>query len=349
MARLIRNILHDNSVEIHDSITRSAPIAQTNGVLQGDPLSPILFIIATADVIQSVTSNRVMLYMFADDMVLASQSHEELQESFSNLVKWAQENDLHLNEQKTVMMTFRRGGKPATRDTIFNNDRPLKVVTSFKYLGVTFQTRGISFTMHVKDKINIAIRAMSDIKNLSKTSITTAMKLFNLKIKPVITYGLELTWDYLTKGNLSEIEKVKSTFLKKILCISKFSRSRLAYALANESFFIEDLRLQLLLPATAAYNALLSELETKRLSIESDFYVTDAMTTQDWKRGNYELKHIMTRFAVHGFHHKICSNKKYHTPDLHLCICELCKRQCDKYHVMYCEQRVESLTKFCSD
>ena len=57
LARLIRNILSSNCVEICDNISKSNPIQQTVGVLQGDPLSPLLFIVATADIVRTTHEN----------------------------------------------------------------------------------------------------------------------------------------------------------------------------------------------------------------------------------------------------------------------------------------------------
>ena len=100
ITRLLRNILARNFITIDDTIS-SEPIEQTNGVLQGDPLSPLLFIIATA-----VTTEGVKIYIYADAMVLLSQNPESLQTAFNKLAKWASVNDLALNETKTVQMTF---------------------------------------------------------------------------------------------------------------------------------------------------------------------------------------------------------------------------------------------------
>ncbi|PSN46978.1 hypothetical protein C0J52_11130 [Blattella germanica] len=76
-------------------------------------------------------------------------------------------------------------------------------------------------------------------------SINTAMKIFSSKIIPIITYGIEIFWDSLDKSSLNKIEKVKSTFLKKILCVSKYTPSRLTYQLTGEPFLIEDLCLKM--------------------------------------------------------------------------------------------------------
>ena len=44
VTRLLINILTSNFIKIDDTITTSEPIEQINGVLQGDLVSPILFI-----------------------------------------------------------------------------------------------------------------------------------------------------------------------------------------------------------------------------------------------------------------------------------------------------------------
>ena len=77
-------------------------------------------------------------------------------------------------------------------------------------------------------------------------------------------------------------------------------------------FLIEDLRTQILLQYTTAYDELLRELQGKRDSIEERFYITDAMVNREQTQEEYELRHIMARFAIHGFHHHICPRKTFH-------------------------------------
>lgn len=50
LTRLIGNIMAENYIQINDSVGKSNWISQKNGVLQGDPMSPILFNILTHDV-----------------------------------------------------------------------------------------------------------------------------------------------------------------------------------------------------------------------------------------------------------------------------------------------------------
>ena len=107
------SILKYNILTIHNKIERSNPIVQTNGILQRDPLSPLLFNIATADVIKITATENTEVYLYADDMALTSTKADDLQSSLNNLTTWAEENSLKINAQKSSLMVFREGGRIA--------------------------------------------------------------------------------------------------------------------------------------------------------------------------------------------------------------------------------------------
>ena len=243
ITRILRNIMARNLMQIDDNIDLSQPIDQTNGVLQGDPLSPLLFNIATADIPNAIQTEGVRIYAYADDMVLTSTDIRYLQTAFNKLVQWAINNEMQINKEKTVTMTFRKGGRAAANDVIHFGAETLTMVPHFKYLGVTLQTHGNTFTKHIKDRASTALIAMHDIKNITRLSLETAMKPFNLKISPIMTYGIDLIWEHLNKDNLQDIERIKASFLKKALGLSKFTPSRITYLLSKEPFYLSKLRL----------------------------------------------------------------------------------------------------------
>ncbi|KAJ4450375.1 hypothetical protein ANN_01796 [Periplaneta americana] len=86
----------------------------------------------------------------------------------------------------------------------------------------------------------------NSIKDLSKLSLNTAITLFRLKVAPTITYGPEIIWESLKKKNLEDIEKVKASFLKRALSLSKYTPSRLtridiiAYSQITKKGYIID-------------------------------------------------------------------------------------------------------------
>ena len=64
--KLISNILSENWIQVDDNVGKSEWISQRNGVLQGEPLSPILFNVLTHDVVKEVkeTSKDVSIYIY---------------------------------------------------------------------------------------------------------------------------------------------------------------------------------------------------------------------------------------------------------------------------------------------
>ena len=192
--------------------------------------------------------------------------------------------------------------------------------------------------------MNAAVRGINDIDKLQRLILKTAMRLLDVKIATTLTYGIEIIWEYLTVRQLKAVERLKTTFMKRAIGVSKYTPSRLI--LARETFLIEDIMWRHLLVQTPAVREVLQERRLKERDVWDEFYSTDAMVYRDWTRANYELRHIVTRFAVHGFHHRLCVNKRFHEPNPE-CVCELCGNKCDRYHAQSCVRRQGSLTKFC--
>ena len=108
-------------------------------------------------------------------------------------------------------MTFRREGNVYKTDIIFCGSEKLEIVNSYKYLGLTLQVRGKTFTKQIEGRCAAAIKAMFDIKMLHKLSIDTALRLFYIKIVPIGSYALKKIWMHLVTANLKTLEAVKAT------------------------------------------------------------------------------------------------------------------------------------------
>ncbi|KAJ4442301.1 hypothetical protein ANN_12169 [Periplaneta americana] len=103
---LISNILAENYIQIDDGVGTSDWLPQTNGILQGDPLSPILFSVLTHDVTKGMEG--VSTYIYADDVAIAATDLDNIQSALDTLSKWTERNDIKINEEKTELVVFRK-------------------------------------------------------------------------------------------------------------------------------------------------------------------------------------------------------------------------------------------------
>lgn len=158
---------------------------------------------------------------------------------------------------------------------------------------------------------------------------------------------MEVIWNHLTERNLETLEKVKSIYLKRALGLSKTTRSRLVYLLARETFLIEDIKLRYMLQHTKAFENQLRTMEEKRENVWPEFYGTEAMINRTWTAPNFKLRHVVTRLSTHGFHHLICRNKNFHDPNI-ACVCELCNKGCERYHIEQCPKRIKSISEYAN-
>lgn len=75
---------------------------------------------------------------------------------------------------------------------------------------------------------------------------------FHIKILPIATYGIRLIWRYLTPRDLEKLERVKTTYLMRVLNVHRTSRNRLVFRLAGERPLIQEMMNNLQLGPTEA-------------------------------------------------------------------------------------------------
>lgn len=245
-------------------------------------------------------------------------------------------------------MKFRNRG-PLRRDDVFKyRETILEITNNYCYLGVTFQTTGTTFTIHIERRINKAISEIYRLNDLKLLSISSALKLFYLKISPIIEYCFSSIFEHLTTSNLHRVDFILFTFLKIICTVSSNSRNRLLLLICDTPTLINVLIKKYNLPETEPYKQYLQNLTEKLSQVEGDFFETPAMTQERWKEPLNENRHIITRHAMHGFHHKICGNKTFHTAN-DTCTCILCGLKANQYHLLTCTANTTPLREFAEN
>lgn len=200
---------------------------------------------------------------------------------------------------------------------------------------MVLSTSGTSFAAHIGERVVKALTAARSIRDPWKLSLHAALRIFDMKVVPVASYGIELIWPFLSKNDLKHLERVKPTFLKRAMSLHISTPSRLVYRLADTNWLVKDLKARFSLPNSAAYEAFTAERAAKDSEIPLEFFETVAMTSNSWKAINIATRHATLRYAVHGFHHLVCTNQARHQAN-DTCICKYCHSECELYHAGTC-------------
>ena len=135
-------------IKLDDLITPT--IKTMMGVRQGCVLSPLLFNIYMADFPRSLSNNigvkladdyLINCILWADDIILLSETEEGLNQLLSELNKYSELNKLKINTDKTKCMIFNKTGRLIRRDFLLGSTR-LENVRSYKYLGLIVTPSG---------------------------------------------------------------------------------------------------------------------------------------------------------------------------------------------------------------
>lgn len=173
------------------------------GVRQGDILSPNLIKIFINDLPSSVISQHtappnlnskpVGCLMYADDLVLLSESRDGLQTCLQKLAGYCNEWGLQINTNKTKVIVFNsKQRKPL--EQFWLDDNSIECVDEYKYLGILFKSNG-SFDTAQKNLYHRGLKAyFKMVKMLSTEHSTpnTTMHLFDHTVKPILLYASEI-------------------------------------------------------------------------------------------------------------------------------------------------------------
>ena len=203
------------------------------GVKQGCILSPLLFNIFIADIVERFTtencrplkldeSRNLGCLLWADDIILLSHSEEGLRNMLSALSTYVDDNGMSINTKKTQCMIFNKTGKFIRRSYPMKNGN-IETTKSYKYLGFIFTPSGEIFS-GLRDLRDRALRAYHKLKHKMglhfRLHPAITLSLFDSLIKPILLYSSDF-WGCLKMPRNNPIQNMYMKFCKSLLGVQK--------------------------------------------------------------------------------------------------------------------------------
>ena len=197
------------------------------GVKQGDVLSPTLFnlfINGLSDDLNNDTTDPIVIgdvkvtsLLYADDIILLSESQEGLQNALNILNNFCVSWKLDVNKKKSKILIFNSNGKSHINHFKIENEI-LETVKSYCYLGII-----INYTGNLNiSKTNLMEKGRKAWFKIKKTlsldnPICILEKLFDTLVVPIILYGSEVWGAVKIYRDTDPYENLHLKFIKEIL------------------------------------------------------------------------------------------------------------------------------------
>ena len=209
----------NNIIRLNDEFTDE--FVSTNGVLQGNNLSPTMFSIYINSLLLELrkneigvcidTSNKelVNVLAYADDIVLVAENEQDLQKLLKLVEDWCTKWRISVNKTKTKIIHFQPKGKNSTECKFYIDNSELEVVEQYKYLGTWMHCH-----LDTEYNVNMLAQAGSHVLSqlIGKTRLNcelgykTYSTLFNSLVCPILDYG---SGAWCTGHNCKKLDQVQ--------------------------------------------------------------------------------------------------------------------------------------------
>ncbi|KAK3523544.1 hypothetical protein QTP70_002452 [Hemibagrus guttatus] len=219
--RVVQDMYERSRTVVRCAVGQTEEFNVEVGLHEGSALSPFLFAIVMDQLSEEVRQESPWTMMFADDIVICSESREQVEE---NLERWRfalERRGMKVSRSKTEYMCV--NGREGS-GTVRLQGEEVKKVQEFKYLGSTVQSNG-ECGKEVKKRVQAGWngwRKVSGVLCDRKISARIKGKVYRTVVRPAMLYGLETV--SLRKIQESELEVAE---LKMLSSMGAFNRRQL--------------------------------------------------------------------------------------------------------------------------
>ncbi|KAK3542651.1 hypothetical protein QTP86_031471, partial [Hemibagrus guttatus] len=209
--RVVQDMYERSRTVVRCAVGQTEEFKVEVGLHQGSALSPFLFAIVMDQLSEEVRQESPWTMMFADDIVICSESREQVEESLERWRFALERRGMKVSRSKTEHMCVNeREGS----GTVRLQGEEVKKVQEFKYLGSTVQSNG-ECGKEVKKRVQAGWngwRKVSGVLCDRKISVRIKGKVYRTVVRPAMLYGLETEEETGVRARGSRAEDVE-TFL----------------------------------------------------------------------------------------------------------------------------------------
>ena len=133
--------------------------------------------------------------LFADDIVIFSESKEGLQKCLNNFSHYCDRWQLSVNIQKTKSMIFQNRNVKLEKPFILYKNQYIENVSEYKFLGSLIKRNGnLNFSMCylAKKAKKVMFCLYSRFSAVGNVPVDISLQLFDSLIKPILTYNADI-------------------------------------------------------------------------------------------------------------------------------------------------------------
>lgn len=224
IVRLVKSMYDGARTSVRCRVGGAGEFEVRVGVHQGSCLSPLLFIIVMDAISENIRREVPWDMLYADDLIVADESAQNSQASFTSWQRALESKGLKINASKTESMVCSRTDEELV--IMDGEGNKLKQVETFKYLGSIMNAKG-GCEQDVKNRIKAAWQKWRDLSCVlcdPKITVRLKGKIYRTMIRPVMIYGAE-AWT-LKRREEELLERTEMRMLRWILGVSLKDKNR---------------------------------------------------------------------------------------------------------------------------
>ena len=226
--RIVQDMYDGSTTAVRCAVGVTEGFQVKVGLHQGSALSPCLFAMMMDRMTDEIREEAPWTMMFADDIVICSESKEQVEEKLESWIYALERRGMKVNRRKTEYMCVNER-QDNSSGTVKMQGEEVAKVEDFKYLGSTVQSNG-ECGREVKKRVQAGWngwRRMSGVICDRRVPARLKGKVYKVAVRPAMLYGLETV--ALTKRQEAEMEVAELKMLRFSLGVTRMDKIRNEY------------------------------------------------------------------------------------------------------------------------